>query len=81
MDIDVIMTGKPKSVRDRMSFIIDYVAHMEKETGMVDERVMYDTVSKKLEVSEDEVRRIIGQLIRDGVLYSPKAGFVRRASA
>jgi len=81
MDIDVIMTGKPKSVRDRMSFIIDYVAQMEKETGMVDERVMYDTVSKKLEVSEDEVRRIIGQLIRDGVLYSPKAGFVRRASA
>ncbi len=81
MDIDVIMTGKPKSVRDRMGFVLDYVAQMEKETGMVEERALYDTLSKKMEVSEEDARRIVGQLIRDGVLYAPKTGFLRRASA
>jgi len=81
MDIDVIMTGKPKSVRDRMGIVLDYVAQVEKEAGMVEERALYDAVSKKIEVTEDEARRIVGQLIRDGVLYSPKTGFLRRASA
>ena len=81
MDIDVIMTGKPKSVRDRMGIVLDYVAQVEKESGMVEERALYDAVSKKIEVTEDEARRIVGQLIRDGVLYSPKTGFLRRASA
>ncbi len=81
MDIDVIMTGKPKSVRDRMAFIIDLIVQMEKETGMVEERALYDTLSRKAEISEEEARRIVGQLIRDGVLYSPRTGYLRRASA
>ncbi len=81
MDIDVIMTGKPKSVRDRMGIVLDYVAQVEKESGMVEERALYEALSKKIEVTEDEARRIVGQLIRDGVLYSPKTGFLRRASA
>jgi hypothetical protein len=64
-----------------MGFVLDYVAQMEKETGMVEERALYDTLSKKMEVSEEDARRIVGQLIRDGVLYAPKTGFLRRASA
>jgi len=81
VDIDVIMTGKPKSVRDKMAFIIDCVAEMEKETGVVEEKALYETLSKKIDVSEEEARRIVGQLIREGVLYSPKTGTIRRTSA
>jgi len=81
MDIDVIMTGKPKSMRDKMAFVIECVAEMEKETGMVEEKALYDVLSRKIEISEDEARRIVGQLTREGVLYSPKPGSLRRASA
>lgn len=81
VDIDVIMTGKPKSVRDKMAFVMDCVAEMEKETGLVEEKVLYETLSKKIDVSEDEARRIVGQLIREGILYSPKTGTIRRTSA
>jgi len=81
VDIDVIMTGKPKSVRDKMAFVIDCVAVMEKETGVVEEKALYETLSKKIDISEEEARRIVGQLIREGVLYSPKTGTVRRATA
>jgi len=81
VDIDVIMTGKPKSVRDKMAFVIDCVAEMEKETGVVEEKVLYETLSKKADISEEEARRIVGQLIREGVLYSPRTGTIRRTSA
>ncbi len=81
VDIDVIMTGKPKSVRDKMAFIMDCIAQMEKETGMVEEKALYETILKKIDVSEEEARRIVGQLIREGVLYSPKSGVIRRTSA
>ena len=40
-DIDIIMTGKPKSLRDKLSMILGLITSMEKETGMVDkERLM-----------------------------------------
>jgi len=81
VDIDVIMTGKPKSVRDKMAFIMDCIVQMEKETGVVEEKALYETLSKKIEISEEEARRIVGQLIREGVLYSPKVGTIRRTSA
>ncbi len=81
VDIDVIMTGKPKSIRDKMAFVIDCVAEMEKETGVVEEKVLYETLSKKVDISEEEARRIVGQLTREGVLYSPRTGTIRRTSA
>ena len=81
VDIDVIMTGKPKSVRDKMAFIMDCIVQMEKETGVVEEKALYEALSKKIEISEEEARRIVGQLIREGVLYSPKVGTIRRTSA
>ncbi|MFH0849214.1 MAG: minichromosome maintenance protein MCM [archaeon] len=81
MDIDVIMTGKPKSTRDRMAFIMDAVTKMEKETGVVDETALLNELIGKMEVTEEEARRLLVQLIREGVLYSPKTGVVRRTSA
>jgi replicative DNA helicase Mcm len=81
MDIDVIMTGKPKSIRDKMAFVMDCIAQMEKETGVVEEKALYETLLKKIDVSEEDARRIVGQLIREGVLYSPKPGVIRRTSA
>jgi len=34
-DIDLIMTGKPKSVRDRLQVIISVIVEMEKNTGIL----------------------------------------------
>jgi len=81
MDIDVIMTGKPKSLRDRMQSILSTVASLERETGTVPESKLYEELSKKAEISEAEARTLVGQLIRDGILYSPKPGQLKRTSA
>ena len=81
MDIDVIMTGKPKSLRDRMQSILSTVAALERETGTVQESKLYEELSKTAGVSEAEARTLVNQLIRDGILYSPKPGHLKRTSA
>jgi replicative DNA helicase Mcm len=81
MDIDVIMTGKPKSLRDRMQSILGTVAILERETGTVQESKLYEELSKRAEISEAEARTLVGQLVRDGILYSPKPGHLKRTAA
>jgi replicative DNA helicase Mcm len=81
MDIDTIMTGKPKSLRDRMQSILSTVATLERETGTVLESKLYEELAKTADLSEGEARALVNQLIRDGILYSPKAGHLKRTSA
>jgi len=80
MDIDVLMTGIPKSLRDRMQIIISTVAEMEKETGFVEEPSLYEALKEK-GVDEERARSAVSQLIRQGVFYAPKPGQVKRAVA
>ncbi len=81
VDIDTIMTGKPKSLRDRMQTILSTVATMERETGAVQESKLYEELSKTAGLSEGEVQTLVNQLIRDGILYSPKPGHLKRTAA
>jgi len=78
-DIDVIMTGKPKSLRDKMQVVISTVASMEKETGSVDENTLYQELSKA-DIDEEQAKSLVNRLIKEGILYSPTPGHVRRAA-
>ena len=40
MDIDLIMTGKPKSMRDRLQIILSTLVEMERQSGMVDKQAL-----------------------------------------
>ena len=44
MDIDFIMTGRPKSVRDKLQVVLSAVVEMEKETGSVDKDALVATL-------------------------------------
>jgi len=80
MDIDVIMTGIPKSLRDTMQIVISTVAEMEKETGFVEEVPLYEALKEK-GVEEGRARAAVSQLLRQGVLYAPKPGQVKKTRA
>jgi replicative DNA helicase Mcm len=80
MDIDTIMTGKPKSLRDRMQAVMSLVTDMEKQTGVVEESILQEEIMKKLEASESEAKMLISQLVKEGILYSPKPGFLKRTA-
>lgn len=78
IDIDVIMTGRPRSLVDKMKEVLDIIAEMEKESGIVEESALYDALKEKKGMSEEQARMLVGRLIRDGVVYSPEDGKVKR---
>jgi replicative DNA helicase Mcm len=80
MDIDVIMTGKPRSLRDSMQKIIEIERELERETGSVEEVVLISAVVEREKMEEREVRRLVGQLIKDGILYTPQPGRLKRTA-
>lgn len=80
MDIDIIMTGKSRNQNDRMQIILSTVREMEKQVDVVEETELIKTVSTKVEVTETEARSLIQQMLKEGLLYSPKPGHVKRTA-
>ena len=78
MDIDVIMTGKPKSLRDKLKVILDSILDMSKETGMVEKKALMELLETKHSISEAEAERLLGQLFKEGTIYSPREGFLKK---
>jgi replicative DNA helicase Mcm len=78
MDIDLIMTGKPKSVRDRLQIILSTLIEMEKETGIVEKIALLSELEAKYNVPRAEAERLIGQLLREGTIYEPREGCLKK---
>ena len=81
IDIDVIMTGKPKSLRDKMQEVLSTFAELEKQLGIVEDSTLYQALTRKPDISEDDARRLVDQLVKEGILYSPKPGHLKRTAA
>ncbi len=77
-DIDIIMTGKPKSLRDKLSIILGLITTMEKETGMVDKERLMERLQTEYDVIGGEAERMINQMIKEGTLFEPKNGFLKK---
>jgi DNA replicative helicase MCM subunit Mcm2 (Cdc46/Mcm family) len=80
IDIDTIMTGKPATVRDSLGRVMAIVAELERETGTVDEKILTAAIVEREKVTDGEARRFVGQLIKEGMIYSPKEGKLKRTS-
>jgi replicative DNA helicase Mcm len=78
IDIDIIMTGKPKSVRDRMQIVFSTLMEMEKETGIVQKTALLDELETKHNIPRGEAERLLGQLLREGTIYEPREGYVKK---
>jgi replicative DNA helicase Mcm len=78
IDIDIIMTGKPKSLRDKLQVVLGAIVEMERETGMVQRSALLETLEREYEIVGPDAERLIGQLLREGTIYSPKEGFLKK---
>ncbi len=78
MDIDLIMTGRPKSVRDKLQVVLSAVVQMERETGTVEKEALVAELEQKHKISRSEIERMIGQLLREGTLYEPGEGRLKK---
>ncbi len=78
MDIDIIMTGKPKSVRDRMQVVISTLMRMEKETGIVEKENLVSELESEQKITRTDIERMIQQLLREGTIYEPREGCLKK---
>jgi replicative DNA helicase Mcm len=78
MDIDLIMTGKPKSVRDKLHVILSVLIGMEKETGIVEKGALIEELESKHKIPRNETERMLGQLLREGTIYEPREGCLKK---
>ena len=78
MDIDLIMTGQPKSVRDRLQIILSTLMEMERETGIVERLALTNELDIKYSISRREAEHLIGQLLREGTIYEPREGYLKK---
>ncbi|HVP26066.1 MAG TPA: minichromosome maintenance protein MCM [Candidatus Bathyarchaeia archaeon] len=78
MDIDIIMTGKPKSVRDKLQTVLSTLMEMEKETGIVEKAALLSELETEYKIPRGEAERLIGQLLREGTIYSPREDYLKK---
>jgi replicative DNA helicase Mcm len=78
MDIDLIMTGRPKSVRDKLGVVLSAVVEMEKETGTVEKDALVTMLEEKHKLSRSEIERMLSQLLKEGTLYEPGEGRLKK---
>jgi len=79
-DIDVIMTGIPRSFRDNMQKIIDVILELSRESGSAEQSTALIVLKERENLQEGEALRLLGQLIKDGIIYSPQPGRLKRVS-
>jgi replicative DNA helicase Mcm len=78
VDIDIIMTGKPKSVRDKLQVILSMLIEMEKETGMVEKTALVNELELKYKIPRAETEHMIWQLLREGTIYEHREGYLKK---
>lgn len=78
IDIDIIMTGKPKSLRDKLQIVLSLITEMERETGYVDRAALLDRLEAEYKLQRVEAERLISQLQREGTIYEPREGYLKK---
>jgi len=77
-DIDLIYSGKPKSMRDRLHIILGTIIEMEKETGMVEKTALIDKLTKERDMDAQEAEKLLSQLEKEGTIYRPREGYLKK---
>jgi MoxR-like ATPase len=78
VDMDMIMTGYPKGMREKLSVITSVVIELGKEMGLVDKQTLLKTLEEEYKIEKGEAMRLIAQLIREGTIFEPKEGFYQK---
>jgi len=78
VDIDLIMTGRPKSIRDKLGIVLSTITEMERVTGLVERDALVNELETKHKIPRGEIERMLGQLLREGTIYEPREGSLKK---
>jgi len=75
-DIDVILTGKPKSIRDKFIIMLDTIKELQEEKGYAEDEELREALRGK-GFNDSEINKLLGRLLSEGKIFSPKTGVYR----
>jgi replicative DNA helicase Mcm len=78
IDIDILYTGKPRSLQTQLQKVLGKIAELER-TGPVKDDDLYEALAED-GVNRSDAAKLISTLMRDGTIFSPRPGTYRRAS-
>jgi len=78
IDIDILYTGKPRSLQNQLQKVLQVISERERISGSIKESDLYDTLSKDYGISRSEGARLISVLMKDGAIYMPRPGYYKR---
>ncbi len=80
IDIDIIYTGKPRSLQVQLQRVLSLIADMERSTGVVRDEDLFNALQEEHQIGRAEASKLIGILMRDGTIYSPRPGYYKRTA-
>ncbi len=78
IDIDILYTGKPRSLQNQLQKVLQVISEMERISGSVKESDLYETLGGDYGINRSEGARLISVLVKDGTIYMPRPGYYRR---
>jgi hypothetical protein len=54
------------------------MVEMEREKGMVKKSALLEKLEIESGLAGSEVERLIGQLVKEGTIYSPREGYLKK---
>jgi replicative DNA helicase Mcm len=80
LDIDTIMTGKPKSRREKMIVIEDIIKELS-SASQIGCASVKDILSraKEMGIEEETAEKMLSQLLKEGIIYEKTSGCYRKA--
>ncbi len=72
------MTGKPKSLRDKLGVVLGAIVALEKETGMVEKSALLEKLETEYDITGPEAETLIRKLQNEGTIYSPREGYLKK---
>lgn len=80
IDIDILYTGKPRSLQMQLQKVLGVISEMERVTGVVKDEDLFGALLEDHGIGRAEAARLIGVLMRDGTIYSPRPGYYKRTA-
>jgi replicative DNA helicase Mcm len=78
IDLDILYTGRPRSLNVRLFKVMATIEELEKVEGIVKDEELWDILYADYSMSRRETARLVSKLLREGTIYSPKPGFYKR---
>ena len=77
-DIDILYSGKPRSLQNQLQKVLQVIGEMERVSGSVKESDLYEALSTDFGINRSEGAKLLSVLVKDGNIYMPRPGYYRR---